>query len=233
MLHLPAKRFLQILVTLLFFLGSTGLAYAFPSASTNYKIDSELGVFGGEKNSTNYRLTDTGGGFAVGFSNSTNYLSCSGFQCTLSQVPTITVSLSATSINLGTLTTGAVNTDSHTVSVTTNIGGYTTRVYSDGTLRRSGGADIDAVGDGAVSAGAEEYGIATSQSGQDITQDTSCGSAAYNASGLTTSQQSVASKAGPTYTAESTTICYAASRSGLTAAGNYQQIVYFVTTGSF
>ncbi len=233
MLKFPAKHILVAVSLLISFLSYTSIVEAFASNSSTYKLEGEFGIFGEAKSSTNYRVTDTGGGLAPGISVSTNYRNCSGFQCTIAQVPTITASLSATSINLGTLTTGAVNTASHTVSVTTNVGGYTTRVYEDGNLRRAGGADIDDVGDGAVTAGAEEYGLATSMTGQDITQDTNCGASTYNASGITTTPQSVASKGGPTYTAESTTICYAASRSGLTAAGSYQQIVYFITTGAF
>lgn len=228
----PAKYILTYLGFLLSFLSLTSVVEAFPSTSTNYKLEGEFGIFGGAKTSANYRLTDTGGGFAPGFGDSTNYRSCSGFQCVIAEVPRITVTLSSNSINLGTLTTGAVNTGSHTVSVTTNVGGYTTRVYEDDNLRR-GSDDINDVADGAVTANSEEYGLATSEAGRDITQDTSCGSAAYNASGVTTTPQSVAGHAGPTYTAETTTICYAAAIAGSTPAGTYQQIVYFVTTGAF
>ncbi len=232
------KYILTYLAILISFLSFTSIVEAFPSNSSNFKLEAEFGIFGEAKSSTNYRLGDTGGGFAPGIGVSTNYRNCSGFQCVIAQVPSITVSLSSNSINLGTLTTGAVNTGSHTISVTTNVGGYTARVYEDGNLCRivlpcNNANDIEDVADGAVTAGAEEYGIATSRSGQDITQDTSCGSAAYSASGLTSSQQSVASKGGPTYTAESTTICYAASIAGSTAAGTYNQAVTFITTGDF
>lgn len=232
-------RFILIYLTIVVLSVSlTKIVLAFPSSSTNYKLDAELGIFGGEKSSTNYRLTDTGGGFATGFSDSSNYRSCSGFQCLIAQVPTITFTLSTNTINLGTLTTGGVNTSSHTISVTTNLGGYTTKVYEDGNLCRivlpcNSANDIADVADGAVTANNEEYGMATSQAGNDITQDTSCGSAAYNASGLTTGPQSVASKASPTVSAETTTICYAAAITGATAAGNYKQIVTYITTGTF
>lgn len=231
----PAKKFLVYLTIVINFLALSSSALAFPSSSTNYKLEGEFGIFGGAKTSTNYRLTDTGGGFAPGFGNSSNYRNCSGFQCVIAQVPSITVTLSDTTMNLGTLSTGSVNTDSHTVSVTTNFGGYTTRVYEDGNLRTANGDEVNDVADGFVNAGSEEYGLATSQSGQNITQDTDCGSSTYAATGLdgVSNPKSVASKGGPTYTAETTTICYAASRSGLTAAGIYQQIVTFVTTGSF
>jgi len=227
-----AYIFLLCACLLLFASLSRQPAFGFGSSSANYKLEGEFGIFGGAKTSANYRLTDTGGGFAVTFGDSANYRSCSGFQCVIAQVPTITFSLSASSINLGTLTTGAVNTASHTISVTTNLGGYTARVVEDGDLRR-GTDTINDVADGAVTAGSEEYGLATSESGQQITQDTDCPNAAYNATGVTTSPQSVASHPGPTYTAETTTICYAASIAGSTAAGNYQQILTYIATGSF
>ncbi len=211
---------------------SARLAWGFGSSSDNYKLEGEFGIFGGAKTSDNYRLTDTGGGFAVTFGDSTNYRSCSGFQCVIAEVPKITVSLSTNSINLGTLSTGSVNTASHTLSVTTNYSGYTARVFEDGDLRR-GTDTINDVGDGAVNAGSEEYGLATSEAGNNIIQDTDCAGSAYSASAVTTSPQSVASNAGPTYTAETTTLCYAASIAGSTPAGLYQQVLTFITTGSF
>lgn len=227
------RLILIYLTTLLLSFVYTDLIYAFPSSSTNYKLDAEFGVFGGEKNSTNFRLTDTGGGFAPGFGDSTNFRNCSGFQCVIAQVPSITVSLSSNAVNLGTLTGASVSTGNHTISVTTNVGGYTTRVIEDGELRY-GGAAIDQVGDGAVTAGAEEYGLATSQAGRDISLDTDCGNSPYTASPITGTPQSVAYKNGPTYTAETTTLCYAASvNSATTAAGTYQQVLTYITTGSF
>lgn len=237
-MHFPAKHIPVYLGLLFCFLSLTSMVEAFPSSSTNYKLEGEFGIFGGAKTSTNYRLTDTGGGFAPGFGTSTNYRNCSGFQCVIAQVPTITFSLSTNSINLGALSTGGVNTASHTISVTTNIGGYTARVYENGNLCRialpcNAANDVNDVGDGEVNAGSEEYGLATSEAGRDITQDSSCGSSTYNATGVTTTPQSVAGQAGPTYTAETTTICYAASIAGSTAAGTYQQIVTFITTGAF
>lgn len=232
-MRFPAKFILIYICLAISFLSLTSVVEAFPSTSDNYKLEGEFGIFGGAKTSDNYRLTDTGGGFAPGFGDSTNYRSCSGFQCVIAQVPSITVALSSNSINLGTLTGGAVSTQSHTVSVTTNYSGYTTRVVEDGELRY-GAATIDQVGDGAVNAGAEEYGLATSQAGRDISQDTDCSNSPYTASPITGSPQSVASKSGPTYTAETTTLCYAASiNTASTAAGTYRQIVTIITTGAF
>ena len=228
-----AKYFLTNLLLLICFLSLTSIVEAFPSSSGSYKLEGEFGIFGGAKTSDNYRLTDTGGGFAPGFGTSNNYRSCSGFQCVIAEVPTITVTLSSNSINLGALTGASVSTQSHTISVTTNYSGYTTRVVEDGELRY-GTATIDQVGDGAVTAGAEEYGLATSQAGRDISQDSDCGNSPYTASPITGAAQSVASKNGPTYTAETTTLCYAASiNTATTAAGTYQQALTYITTGAF
>src|SRR3972149_2896783 len=176
----PARLALSLLILTCLLASFQGLALAFPSSSTNFKLEGEFGIFGGAKTSTNYRLTDTGGGFAPGFSDSTNYRACSGFQCVGSLVPSITFTLSATTINLGTLTTGAVNNASHTATVTTNLGGYSLTVVEDGNLRDSPD-DVNDVSDGAVTAGAEEYGLATSESGQAITQDTDCPNSPYSA----------------------------------------------------
>ena len=175
-MKLSAKYILTYSCLLLIFLSLTAAAKAFPSTSTNYKLEGEFGNFGGAKSSDNYRLTDTGGGFAPGIGTSTNYRNCSGFQCVIAQVPQVTVTLSSNAINLNTLTTSAVNTASHTISVTTNTGGYTARIYEDDNLCRivlpcNSANDIADVADGAVTANSEEYGLATSQAGRDITQD--------------------------------------------------------------
>ncbi|MFA5134210.1 MAG: hypothetical protein WC505_00270 [Patescibacteria group bacterium] len=144
----------------------------------------------------------------------------------------ITFTLSDTTIDLGTLSTGAVSTSSHTVQTVTNASsGYTTLVYDDGNLRK-GSDDINDVADGAVTAGSEEYGLSTTDSSQDIAQDAACGSAPYTASALTATQQSVAGAAsGPVD--ETITVCYAASISASTVAGAYAHTVTYVTVGLF
>lgn len=146
--------------------------------------------------------------------------------------PSISFTVSSTTINLGTLSTGSVSYSSHTIRTVTNAtNGYVSYVYDDGNLR-NGGNDINDVADGAVSVASEEYGIATSDASQTITQDSDCASAPYSASGITTSQQSIAgATSGPVD--ETSTICYAASISATTVAGSYAHTVTFVTTGLF
>ncbi len=209
--------------------------FAFPSTSTNYKLEGEFGDFGGAKSSANYRLTDTGGGFAPGIGTSSNYRNCSGFQCVIAEVPKITFSLSTNVINLWTLTTGLVNTNSHTMTVITNVGGYNVTVVEDGNLR-NGAHDINDVSDGAVNAGSEEYGLATSDidSGLDIALDANCGSGPYSATGVNASPKKIAKATGPTYSSgETNTICYAASIATDTASGSYNQVLTYIATGNF
>ena len=95
-----AKLILTYTFILLLSFSLSKVAFAFPSTSTNYKLEGEFGNFGGAKTSTNYRLTDTGGGFAPGIGTSGNYRSCSGFQCVIAEIPKITFALSTNVINL-------------------------------------------------------------------------------------------------------------------------------------
>ncbi|MFH1207749.1 MAG: helix-turn-helix domain-containing protein [Patescibacteria group bacterium] len=143
----------------------------------------------------------------------------------------LTFTLSANSLNLGTLATGSVATASHTIqTVTSADSGYATYVYVDGDLLNGGNTINSATG--TLSSGTEGYGIATSDASQTITQDASCGSAPYNVTALTTSQQAVAgATSGPAD--ETSTVCYQAAIASDTVAGNYSQIVTFVTVGLF
>jgi len=144
--------------------------------------------------------------------------------------PSITFTISSNSIGLGTLSTGSVSTDSHTIRTETNAtAGYVTLVYDNGNLT-DGSNDIDDVGDGAVTAGSEEYGIATSDNGRTISEDDGCDGDPSSA--LTTTQQDIAgASSGPVD--ETITVCYAASIASTTIAGAYTQTVYFVTAGLF
>ncbi len=219
-------------LTLLFI--STSSALAFGSSSTNYNLEGEFGIFGGSKGSASYNLTDTGGGFAVGFGNSANYGTGSGFQYVLAEVREIVFTMSKNSISLNPLCTGSVTTDSHTITVTTNAAqGYQVTVIEDGELRK-GADNIDNVVGGFVNAGNEEYGLATSDTGQAIsTWDGACdNSNPETASPITGTAQSVASNALPIDN-DSSTMCYSASISGTTVAGDYSQIITYIATGTF
>jgi hypothetical protein len=209
--------------------------YAFQQSSTNYQLEGDFNIFAGSKSSANYSLTDTGGGLGPGISTSTNYGIGAGFQYVLAKSPNIAFTVNASSVSLNVFYT-SVATASHTITVTTKATrGYTVYVYDDGNLR-NGADDINNVADGAVTAGSEEYGLATSAGSQNISQDTNCPNAPYTASAITTSLQNVAS-AGSDVTGENTTLCYAASASitspTITKAIIYTQTVTYIAVGNF
>ena len=224
----------RIIVALSLLFISTSSALAFGSSSANYNLEGEFGIFGGSKGSASYNLTDTGGGFAIGFGSSANYGTGSGFQYVLAEVREIIFTISSNSISLNPLSTSSVTTDSHTITVTTNgAQGYQVTVIEDGNLRK-GADDIDDVAGGAVNAGSEEYGLATSDTGQDISNwDGACdNSNPETASPITGTAQTVASNPLPIDN-DSSTLCYAASISPTTVAGDYTQVLTYIATGTF
>lgn len=208
--------------------------WAFASSSTNYKLDGDFGNFGGAKSSTNYKLTDTGGGFAVGFGSSANYGTGGGFQYVIAEVRELVFTISSNTINLGALSSTSVTSSSHTMEVSTNAaGGYQVTVLEDGNLRTSGGDIITDANDD-VDAGEEEYGLATSDTGVDITTwDSDCnGSNPELANAITTTIQSVASNNAPIDN-DVSTMCYSASITSTTEAGSYQHVLTYIATGTF
>ena len=211
--------------------------YGFSSSSTNYNLEGEFGIFGGAKSSANYNLTDTGGGFAVGFGSSANYGTGSGFQYVLAEVPEIIFTINPTLVNLGSLS-GTPKGVSNTITVTTNAReGYQVTVMEDGNICRTtqpcNAANDIADADGEITLNIEEYGLGTSKSGQEIVQNTSCGSS-FEASAITGTPQTVASSDLPTdEDGDDTTLCYSAAISGTTAAGNYSHILTYIATGTF
>lgn len=82
------------------------------------------------------------------------------------------LSLSTTSISLGTLATDAVAVAYVTSTITTDsISGYGLTVTEDGNLR-SGANEINDVGDGTVTVGSEEYGLSTTGDDGQLSSDT-------------------------------------------------------------
>jgi len=232
------KKFLpELIITAVLLLYSVTSIHAFGSSSASYKLEGEFGIFGGAKSSASYKLTDTGGGFAVGFGSSANYGTGSGFQYVLAEVREIIYTISKTSVDLGSLSSSTVSTDSHTIEVDTNgAGGYQVTVVEDNNLRTGGADIIDDVSDGFVNTagGDEEYGLATSKAGQDISQwDAACDSSdPETASAITSSTQTVASASTP-IDDDITTLCYAATITDATEAGSYSHILTYIATGTF
>src|SRR4030066_26546 len=127
----------RLILSLSLLIVSSSTVLAFGSSSTNYKLEGEFGIFGGAKSSTNYNLTDTGGGFAIGFGSSANYGTGSGFQYVLAEIREIIFTINPTLVNLGSLS-GTPKGVSNTITVTTNAReGYQVTVMEDGNICRT------------------------------------------------------------------------------------------------
>ena len=201
---------------------------AYVMSSTNYRIQSDsLNIGGLRQASTNYRMEDTIGEMATDESTSTNYKLVAGFMAKFP--PYLSFTVSTDSLNLGTLSSSEVTIKNHTITTITNAeSGYTTNIKDDGNLR-DGSNDIDNVADGEITAGNEEYGVATSDSGVDIVTNSG-----NNASALGQSGKSIALNSEPVFDGETTTVYYKASIStNNTKAGSYSHIVTFTCTANF
>ncbi len=150
--------------------------------------------------------------------------------------PTLTVTISADSCALGTLTANFIETCNYLVTVSTNAtNGYVSTIVADGLLRNLTD-DINDATDGTVNKGSEEYGVGTSKAGQTILQNTLCtdhdAGVSQPASQLLTSAQQFANATGP-ISADATTVCHLASVSGATPAGSYAQVATIIVTANF
>ena len=226
--------FSLILVSSVFYLASN--AHAFGSSSTNFKLEGEFGIFGGAKSSANYSLTDTGGGFAVGFGSSANYGTGSGFQYLLAEIREIVFTVSTNSVALGTIS-GTAKGVAQTITVTTNgAGGYRVTVAENGSLCSPSVAvctnTVDDVGGGTVDNNTEEYGLATSKAGQYFAQDSDCTNTPFNATAIDAAARQVANSSLPVI-GDATTLCFSAATSGSTAAGSYTHVLTYIATGTF
>lgn len=190
--------------------------------STNYRLYGDaFGSVGGRGSSTNYLMEGTGEDSPVGEGSSTNYVLLAGFQ-SLSEHPTFSFSVSASSISFGTLLMSSVASQSYTVTTSTNAPyGYTTTIYEDGEFR-VGSSTIDDVADGSVTAGSEEYGV--SVSGTDV--------AFVTDQGITSSGTVVASRTNWINGSTATVTHKAAINSG-TTMGTYSHTVTYMSTGNF
>ena len=132
----------------------------------------------------------------------------------------VNMAINDVTIELGTLSTASVSSAAQTYTVNSNNqSGITMQVSADAALNDASANTINDVGDGTVSAGAEEYGIAVTGSG--ITVD-----AAYIAGDnpIPLSADDVGSTAA-SVAAGTLTVTYKASIAGTTVAGSYDQVV--------
>ena len=131
--------------------------------STNYTIWADVFSSGGseESSSTNYQLSDTIGEGVIlsATTTSTGYGIKAGFR-ELYADQFVTFSVSASSVDFGTLSASAASTASHTMTIDTNAtGGFTVTVA--GSTLTSGSDTITEIGSTAAvsSAGSEQFGI--------------------------------------------------------------------------
>jgi hypothetical protein len=154
---------------------------------------------------------------------------------------TTTVTSTPSTMGFGSLTVGDAfpNIAAQKVTVTTNAsGGYTTTVQQDGDLSTNQGDSIAVVSGTNASPSAFGVGVLTGRFGYHTTDSSLCtGSAGrfsvddtYAALSLTTYE--VGCSAGPV-TSEETDIVYKLVVGDLQEAGNYQNIITYITTATY
>lgn len=120
------------------------LASAENMRSDSYEIQfGNFNVTSGQKDSDSFSLTDTVGQVGAGpygQYGSSSFFVGGGFQY-IYQIPEFRFSISKLAVNLGQLTPGAHNTDSHTLTINTRgAGGYTIYAYEEHALRLPDGS---------------------------------------------------------------------------------------------
>ncbi|MEK7644616.1 MAG: hypothetical protein AAB390_04925 [Patescibacteria group bacterium] len=166
-----------------------------------------------------YALDDSTGYGEMSTSTSNTYVLNAGFQQAIGN--SVTLNLSSATVSLGALSPTAVATSALTATVSTeSITGYTLSVSEDGNLR-TGSETINDVADGAVTAGAEEYGIRTSGTNALLN---SADTAISNNLNIASNSASVGGNA--------ITINFKAAISTATVFGSYSHIVTFTLTAN-
>ena len=176
-------------------------------SSTNYYIYADaLDTGGVNSTSTSYSVQDTIGEAAGDVTTSSSYIVRGGYQG--AELGNLTMTISASSVGLGTLSSNQVSVGSSIVSITTDSNtGYSLSIGS------VSGAGLAAVSDGTVTAGVEEYGVAVVGAERAFTND----------QGITAGLL-LASSATPISSSQST-LTFKASISGSSTAGSYSQTV--------
>lgn len=242
-------------LSILFFTGGlvllTGFFYpvfAENLESSSYRIQfGNFNVTSGEKSSASYNVTDTvgqTGSGPYGQYGVSGYFVGSGFQY-IYQIDNFRFAISKIGIDLGTLSPGIHNTDSHTLTITTRgAGGYRVYAYEAHPLLHSNG--VASIPDTTCDAGTCSYttaqlwtnltktGFGFNMTGSDIPADFT------NANYFR--QFADASAAEPMQTVmsspdvainKSATVTYKAGASGSQAEGNYSTYIVFVAVPGF
>lgn len=176
-------------------------------SSTNYYIYADsVETGGGLSTGGAYSLQDTTGESPSGFSTSSAYEIRAGYQYMERGLLTLQISLS--SLNLGTLSTTSVSSAATTITVETD----STTGYSL-SISAVSGTGLAAVSDGAVTAGSEEYGFAAAGSESQVVGDVGIAAATL-----------IASTSSPIMSS-ATVMTVKASMNDSSTAGSYGQTV--------
>ncbi len=224
------------------------LAYAENLQSNSYKIQfGNFNVTSGAKSSSNYSVTDTVGQTGAGPYGQygvSSYFIGGGFQY-IYQIDKFRFRISKIGIDLGTLTPGVHNTDSHTIVITTGgSSGYTVYAYEARPLKNQ--LSSDTIPNTTCNSGTCSYttagiwttttiaGFGFNMTGQDISSDfinsTYFRSFADNSAGQPMQAIMSSANVGTNRTA---TITYKAGVSGNQAGGNYSTNIIFVAVPGF
>jgi len=199
--------------------------------SENYQITTDVfSVGGGESGSSaNYGIADTLGEPIIDTGSSTNYQALAGFRQAIG-VGITTFSVSAGSLELGTLSSTSATTANHTMSIeTTNATGMVITVSGD-TLT-SGSNTIDAIGATAAasSSGTEQFGIRLEASGSapiaSVAAQYGTSNYAYNSTDTISSSTGVINET-------TLTVYYVANISASTESGDYATTLTYTASAN-
>lgn len=208
---------------IIFTFGFTLLGLCIPAltlgsmSSATYSIYADVVGADGTVSSTGttYSLNDTPGEAVAGTVTSTSYELRGGFQAS-EEDESLSFTVSASSLALGTLSRTQVSAASTTLTVTSNaLTGYSVSISG------TSGTMPDGVRDGAVSVDSEEYGVAVSGADSAVTGDASV------ASGL------VLASAATAVSGSETTVTFKASINAASTAGTYSQTVTLTASANF
>ncbi len=184
-------------------------------SSASYQIYADnIETGGGALSSASYSLQDSAGESLVGVSGSGVYEIRAGYQ--YMERGGLSMSVAPSTVNLGELSATAVNQGSITATVSTDSeSGYSLSVSS------VSGSTLNAVADGVVSAGIEEYGMSGSGSENQIVGD------AAVTNGLPVAYSSVP------IAGSATILTFKASISESSVSGSYSQNIILTALSNF
>lgn len=232
-------------VVLLSFFWSLSLVTAETMNSSSYRIQfGNFNVTSGEKSSSSFKVTDTVGQIAPGEYDGTGYVVKAGFQY-IYPFRYLSLKLSKITVNLGELTYGTFNTDSHTVTVDTDgAGGYVVRTFESHPLRLQSGTTTlrDTLCDSGTCnettastwTNANNYGFGFNVSGNDISADFSTTNHYRQFADLSNAEtmKTIMSGSGVNLNRVAT-ITYKASPAGNQAAGLYETLVTYTLIATY